>query len=93
MQYFTQDVEVLQAIFAIDLTIYAPFTGNCREPEARTFQISGRERSRIGGDMEYVTAGLAVVFAVLVGRNDGAPLVALAIRSLHRRSWWPPWSS
>lgn len=40
--------------------------------------------------MEHVTAGLAIVFAVLVGRNDGAPLVALAIRSLHRRSGWPP---
>jgi PiT family inorganic phosphate transporter len=40
--------------------------------------------------VEHVTAVLAVVFAVLVGRNDGAPLVALAIRSSHRRSWWPP---
>lgn len=39
--------------------------------------------------MEGLTAGLAVVFALLVGRNDGAPLVALALRSLHRRTWWP----
>jgi inorganic phosphate transporter, PiT family len=40
--------------------------------------------------VEYLTVALAVIFAVLVGRNDGAPLVALAIRSLHRRSWWTP---
>ncbi|MBT2497738.1 inorganic phosphate transporter [Agromyces sp. ISL-38] len=40
--------------------------------------------------MEYLTGGLALVFAVLVGRNDGAPLVALALRPLHRRSSWPP---
>ncbi|GAA3312023.1 inorganic phosphate transporter [Arthrobacter ramosus] len=40
--------------------------------------------------MDQITVILAVVFAVLVGRNDGAPLVALAIRSLHQRIWWPP---
>lgn len=40
--------------------------------------------------MEYVTFGLVVLFTVLVGRNDGAPLAALALRSLHSRVWWPP---
>jgi PiT family inorganic phosphate transporter len=39
--------------------------------------------------MDCLTVGLAVVFALLVGRNDGATLVALALRSLHRRTWWP----
>lgn len=40
--------------------------------------------------MEYATLALAFIYAVLVGRNDGSPLVALAIRSMHRTSWWPP---
>lgn len=40
--------------------------------------------------MEHLTTLLVAAFAVLVGRNDGAPLVALAMRSLHRLQWWPP---
>lgn len=40
--------------------------------------------------MDKLTIALAIVFAMLVGRNDGAPLVALVIRPLHRLSWWPP---
>ena len=40
--------------------------------------------------MEWMAAALAVIFAVFVGKNDGAPLVALGLRSLGRRIWWPP---
>ncbi len=40
--------------------------------------------------MYLLTMLLALVFAVLVGRNDGALLVALAVRTSHRRSWWAP---
>lgn len=40
--------------------------------------------------MEFVTIALAIPFAILVGRNDGSPLVALAIRPLTDRLWWPP---
>lgn len=40
--------------------------------------------------MEALTIVLAICFAVLVGRNDGSPLVALAIRPMAGSSWWPP---
>ncbi len=40
--------------------------------------------------MPYLAFGLALIFAVIVGRNDGSPLVALAVRSSHRAAWWPP---
>ena len=40
--------------------------------------------------MEYLTAFLALAFAVMVGRNDGSPLVALAIRAMDRNAWLPP---
>ncbi len=40
--------------------------------------------------MEYLTIALALAFAVLVGRNDGSPLVALAIRAMDRHAWLPP---
>lgn len=39
--------------------------------------------------MSLITLGLAAAFAVMVGRNDGAPLLALALRALHQRPWWP----
>lgn len=46
--------------------------------------------SEIGDAMTVLTILLAVTFAVLVGRNDGSPLVALAIRPLSSGQWWPP---
>jgi hypothetical protein len=57
--------KVPQAEFMIDLTVSRQFIKNWRKFPGLDLPVAERERSRIGLEMECLTAGFAVVFALL----------------------------